>query len=155
MERKKKQTIYISGKISEDVISEETRVKFGAAEQMLRSRGFKVLNPAGKEFQEYIAAHLQINDSYIRSTHISRYSYTLMLCIGELSLCDGIFLLGDYFESPGAQAELAFAAATGMPIYRDDEFFAPYIDSNKELPFQVRRTYTARRLPKPEKGGEQ
>lgn len=40
-------------------------------------------------------------------------------------------------------------------IYREDDFFAPYIDRNKELPFTMRRTFITRRLPKPEKGGEQ
>lgn len=152
---KKKQCIYISGKISEAVISAETRAKFGAAEQMLRARGFEVFNPAGEDFQNLLAALLEDKHKRAGLGGYSDYTYTLFLCMANLRRCDGIFLLDDYYESPGARAELAFADAVGMPIYREDDFFAPYIDSKKELPFTIRRTYTAHRLLKPEKGGEQ
>ena len=37
--------VYISGKIGEAVISDETRQKFDAAEKMLQDKGYRVFNP--------------------------------------------------------------------------------------------------------------
>lgn len=47
--------VYISGKIGEEVISDETRQKFAAAQKMLEDRlsdMSTVINPASEEFQE-------------------------------------------------------------------------------------------------------
>ena len=138
--------VYISGKIGEAGVTDEVRLKFGAAEQILRNRGFKTFNPAGELFQDHVKMKLTLLGK--SKNGIIDYDYILLLCFTELSFCDAIYLLDDYATSPGAQAELAFAQATGKIIYRSDDFFAPYIDASKELPFTVRRTFQGRRLPR-------
>ena len=137
--------VYISGKIGEAGVTDEVRLKFGAAEQILRNRGFKTFNPAGELFQDHVKMKLTLLGK--SKNGIIDYGYILLLCFTELSFCDAIYLLDDYATSPGAQAELAFAQATGKIIYRSDDFFAPYIDADKELPFTIRRTFQGRRLP--------
>lgn len=139
--------VYISGKIGEAGVTDEVRLKFGAAEQILRNRGFAVINPASSGFQKMMLKVLGISTNPLIEHVESYYKFKLTYCIDELSSCDAIYLLDDYATSPGAQAELVFAQAIGLTIYRSDDFFAPYIDANKELPFTIRRTFQGRRLP--------
>ena len=53
--------IYISGKIGEEVLSDETRKKFAKAEKMLRSKGYDVFNPTTSGFGATAEAFAKVN----------------------------------------------------------------------------------------------
>lgn len=82
--------IYIAGPMTG--IDEYNYPEFNKAEALLKSVGYEVLNPArqgfGKQYHEY-----------------------LELAIADVFACDGIALLPNWEESPGAKAEVALADA--------------------------------------------
>ena len=117
----KKMKIYISGKIGEEVISDATRQKFAKAEEMLKANGFEVFNPCDENWQ----AHLNVRymeDSKIYQPYIDGgimpdfYSYVLLRDLMSISTKDGVYMLKDWRQSPGATAEYEFAVATGKII---------------------------------------
>ena len=114
-------TIYISGKIGEDEISEATRSKFLNAAQVLTREGYEPFNPCDDEWVQLIKAHYA-NDAIINSRmgrHIPDfYVYCLLNDMMAISCTmDGICILPDWESSPGAKVELAFAMATGKKVF--------------------------------------
>jgi hypothetical protein len=85
---------YIAGKITDDP---NYRKKFNAVTEGLMRMGYAVMSPAimpdGFEYEDY-----------------------MIICFAMLSVCDIIFLLPDWTESPGASREYEQAKRTGMRI---------------------------------------
>lgn len=102
--------VYISGKIGEEVISEATRRKFARAEEMLRAKGYTVVNPASEEFQMTMETEFMI----FRSTMC--YESILFYDLGWLKTCTAIYFLDDWDKSPGANVEHSYAMATGKKL---------------------------------------
>ena len=117
--------VYISGKIGEEIISEETREKFDAAEKMLLDKGYIVFNPTGQVW----VYGLQENHRYAvrtigKDVVMPFYDYCLLKDLQKLAQCDAIYMLKDWRMSPGARAEHAFAEAVGKRFFFEDRFQA-------------------------------
>lgn len=83
-------TLYIAGPMTG--IPEYNYPAFNDAETLLKSVGFKVLNPARQGFG-------------------LTYDEYLKRAMADVFACDGIALLPDWENSPGAKAEVALADA--------------------------------------------
>lgn len=108
--------VYISGKIGEEVISEATRQKFSRAENMLRGKGYDVFNPTTSGLERHAESLTQAADY-----QTSFYQEILLLDLVQLAQCDGIYILGDWVQSKGANVEVDFALATGKQILWEKE----------------------------------
>lgn len=117
--------VYISGKIGEDVISDATREKFKAAQEMLQSLGYEVFNPTWKEWEGLLkkdyADEKEIFINYGCGEMPDFYAYALWRDNRVIATKDAIFMLSDWLDSPGARAELAFAEATKKKLLWQDE----------------------------------
>lgn len=89
--------VFIAGKISGDPAY---RRKFRAAENILRSCGFAVMNPARL-------------GNYAAFTHRDYLHITRAM----LERCDAVVLLADWQESSGAKEEAAYAETIGKRVY--------------------------------------
>lgn len=120
---KKKQCIYISGKIGGTSISTATRKKFAQAEELLKQRGFRAVNPTTVEWVATMERGYgrRVCDNW--DFAIDKYDYFLLRDMQVLATCDAIYMLGDWLDSPGAKAEYAFAVATEKQIYYADELY--------------------------------
>ena len=94
-------TIYIAGKVTGLPI-EEVKVKFGAAQSLLRSKGFKAINPLEV-----------VND--LEAT----WEDAMKKCIAALVAVDAVYLLPCYTNSPGAKLELKIAEELCIPVCTD------------------------------------
>ena len=94
-----KRTLYIAGKITGDPAYRE---KFRAAALQLEKQGFEVLNPAT------LPAGLN-NAEYMR------------ICAAMLDTADGIYLLQNWKESPGAQIERQMAEYAGKVVLLQED----------------------------------
>lgn len=115
--------VYISGKIGEEGLSDATLEKFNKAEMILKARGFETFNPTNGRHQQIVNAaygRLVANDW---NTRMSHYEFILMKDLRQLVVCDAIYMLPDFLDSPGAKAEHAFAIATGKQVYYSDELY--------------------------------
>lgn len=94
--------IYLSGKITGD---ENYKAKFNAMTEKLKALGYAVFNPAilpdGFEYEDYMK---------------------IDLC--ALSTCDGIFLLYDWQNSPGAIREYEAAKRLGLKVLTVKDLYA-------------------------------
>jgi len=112
--------VYISGKIGEEVISDYTREKFEAAEEMLQSMGHEVFNPCNAAWQRVLKRGYE-NELFekggMKASTIPFYDYCLLRDMMALSAKDAIYFLPDWLDSPGAKAEHAFAIATKKKIF--------------------------------------
>lgn len=129
--------VYISGKIGEEVISEATRQKFARAEEMLRAKGYRTLNPTDSFCQHRLKECFDkdcMDDGRGGVVLLPRhflnkrggglhYDDILAQCLLWLKACDAIYMLPDFLDSKGAKAEYAFAIATGKQVYYDEELF--------------------------------
>jgi len=115
MEKLTNKRVYISGKIGEEVISVETKKKFGKAFEMLKKMDNTVIDPAGDYVQESMKVHFTVNDTK------PSYDNILFYMIGWLRTCTCIYMLRDWPNSPGACAEFFYARAIGMDIYFQDK----------------------------------
>ena len=120
--------VYISGKIGEEVVSEATRQKFEAAEEMLQSMGHEVFNPASEAWQrvlryDYLEEKKRRNP-YLEGDFPDFYTYAILRDNMIIATKDAIFMLPDWINSPGAKAELAFAKATKKKILWQNKFDA-------------------------------
>ena len=120
--------VYISGKIGEDVISDATREKFKADEEMLQSMGHEVFNPASEAWQrvlryDYLEDKKRKNP-YLEGDFPDFYTYAILRDNMIIATKDAIFMIFDWIDSPGAKAELAFAKATKKKILWQNKFDA-------------------------------
>ena len=90
--------VYISGKITGD---DNYIKKFERAENMLADRGYMVINPA------------RINKELPADTHYDAYMRISMVLLFE---ADAIYMLDNWEDSPGANAEHALAGALRLSI---------------------------------------
>ena len=112
--------IYISGKMGEKSLSEATRDKFAQAEERLKAEGWDPINPATDEYQDFMQSVLaeafeDWEDSDIEGEW-NEYAEMLMHDLRIISLCDALYMLADWKQSPGATAEHAYAKALGKEI---------------------------------------
>ena len=86
----KAKKVYLSGKITGDI---GFKKKFKEAEQKLKAKGHKVMNPAilpeGFEYEEYMA-----------------------ICFAMIDQCNILAFLPDWEDSPGAKREIEYAVKT-------------------------------------------
>lgn len=121
----KKMKIYISGKIGEEVISDDTRQKFAKAEAMLKAKGFEVFNPTCDEWQRHVRMMYEkdrnAKEPWLEGKFPDLYGYTLLRDLMVLSTKDAIYMLADWTKSDGANVELDFAWATGKQIFWENK----------------------------------
>lgn len=86
--------IYVSGKITGD---DNWKEKFQKAENALRKMGFTVLSP------RMIDATLSYEDY-------------MTIDFAMISVCDSIYMLDDWEQSPGAKRELEYARAINKVV---------------------------------------
>jgi hypothetical protein len=93
--------IYVAGKITgED--REKCIYKFGYASSTLRKQGHKVINP--KEL--------------LKSMESQNFDYEdfMVMCFAAIDLCDAVYMLEDWPESPGARREHEYALNKGKQV---------------------------------------
>lgn len=93
--------VYVAGKISGkppyQYVSE-----FRHAASILKIRGFKVINP------------VTLNSSL--ATQEFDYEDMMKLCFAAIDVCDAIYMLEDWSDSPGARREHEYALNKGKKI---------------------------------------
>ena len=115
----KQKLIYISGKMGDRVLSEATVKKFQVAQEKLVNEGFAVINPASTVFQRDAQKHVKIEEKKwqnLKHGEFDWYAWMLMWDMHCLALCDAIYMLSDWQDSPGATAEYYYAKACGKEI---------------------------------------
>jgi hypothetical protein len=90
-------TCYIAGKVT-GLEYRSVCYKFNKAEAMLKSKGYKVVNPVKIIPQD------------------TQWEKAMEMCLAALSMCDCIYLLPDWKQSRGARQEFREAMNMGMPI---------------------------------------
>jgi len=90
--------IYISGSITNK--PDTYKENFEKAEQMLRDKDYRVINPVKLDHKD-----------------LTNYAECLKTDIAMLLTCDGIYMLTDFCSSFGATVELVVAEAIGLEIY--------------------------------------
>lgn len=116
--------VYISGKIGEKVISEATRRKFNIIQEALTFEGHDVFNPTDTKWDESLKKQFPIDHATKpNGDKLSFYTYALLRDLMALATCDAIYMLPCFLDSPGAKAEHAFAIASGLKVYYDDELY--------------------------------
>ncbi len=95
--------IYLSGPITG---TSDYKARFERAEEiMLRKPNVEVVNPA------------KVNACLPESTTYAQYMDMAFLM---LKMCDGIYMMHGWEESPGANREYGYAMGTGMEILMED-----------------------------------
>ena len=115
----KQKLIYISGKMGEKVLSEATVKKFEVAQEKLVNEGWAVINPASPVFQRDAQKHVKIESKKWQKLDYGEfdwYAWLLLWDMHSLALCDAIYLLKDWQDSPGATAEYYYAKACKKEI---------------------------------------
>ena len=77
--------VYISGRIGEEVISEETRQRFAKAEEMLKAKGYETFNPADEQVQNWLDEMYESAKEMDET--LDRYTYYLMKVMIKLAKC--------------------------------------------------------------------
>lgn len=111
--------------MGEKSLSEATRDKFAKAEERLKAEGWDPINPATDDYQDFMQSVLaeafeDWEDSDIEGEW-NEYAEMLMHDLRIISLCDALYMLADWKQSPGATAEHAYAKALGKEIRYDVE----------------------------------
>lgn len=116
-------TIYISGKIGSDVITQKIYDKFKAAQDLFLEKGWRVFNPCNEKFQIDIAKHVGIEKRKHKKAgvELNEYSWILLYDLHMLAYCDAIYLLRDWSHSDGARTEYYFAVGSKKQIIFQDE----------------------------------
>ena len=111
--------IYISGKMSG---SEQNAVmeKFDRARRELEEAEHEVLTPTSLPQEEAYPT-------------LSHQDY-MHVCYAVIDICDAVYMLKDWTESPGARAEHAFAKAIGLEVmYEEDSVDMSIRDAVEDL----------------------
>jgi hypothetical protein len=111
--------IYISGKMGEKRLSKNTIEKFHVAQQKLLDEGWDIINPASPQFQKCAQKHVRIEEEKWKELEhgsFDWYAWLLLWDMHSLALCDAIYMLRDWKESPGATSEYYYAKACGKDI---------------------------------------
>jgi nucleoside 2-deoxyribosyltransferase len=96
--------VYIAGKIT-GLDHEVTNAKFDYAKQFLEQQGHEVLIPT-------VLPVL---------TSMSQENY-MHICFAMIDVCDAVFMLSDWQQSPGARQELQYATDwKKVVIYQDEK----------------------------------
>jgi hypothetical protein len=114
--------VYISGKIGEEVISEATRQRFAKAEDMLRSKGHEVENPASESYQIVMGTwleHLQ-QECLEFELPFNRLADIMQYDFDKIKHCDAVYMLSLWAVSRGASLEYDFAEYIGVDILCQD-----------------------------------
>ena len=114
--------VYISGKIGEEVISEATRQRFAKAEDMLRSKGYEVENPASESYQIVMGTwleHLQ-QECLEFELPFNRLADIMQYDFDKIKHCDAVYMLSLWAVSRGASLEYDFAEYIGVDILCQD-----------------------------------
>ena len=106
--------VYISGRIGEEVISDETRQRFAKAEEMLKAKGYETFNPADEQVRYWLDEMYESAKEMDET--LDRYTYYLMKVMIKLAKCETIYMQENWRRSPGATAEYHFAVATKKTI---------------------------------------
>ena len=120
----KQKLIYISGKMGEKRLSAKTIGKFAGAQERLLEDGWVVINPASAAFQREANKHVRIEEAKWQELDFGAfdwYAWLLLWDMHNLALCDAIYLLRDWRDSPGATAEFFYAKACGKEILYEEE----------------------------------
>lgn len=118
--------IYISGRIGSDVIDTDTREKFMAVENELKKAGFEVVNPTDPISQGYIRG-------YASQLEVPFYTAALLYDLQDIASCEAVYFLRDWYKSPGARTEFAFARATGKQLYFEGSEPLSYRAASRDL----------------------
>lgn len=102
--------VYIAGKMTG--LPDLGKDKFAAAEEMLKAKGHQVLNPA------WIGGPLPKR-------------FYMPICLSMLAQADAIYLLDNWYASPGARLERAFAEYQGIKLLTDSEL-SPSAEDREE-----------------------
>lgn len=94
--------VYISGKMGEIPEGRITK-RFQEAADYLRKEGFVAVNPA-----------VMLNNPGLE------YDDCMKIALKMLSVCDAIYLLRGWQDSPGSKEELKFAIATDKKIILEE-----------------------------------
>lgn len=109
--------IYIAGKVSGEN-PKACAAKFAAAENILKERGYEVVNPI-KVVGDFTAD----------------WQTAMRKCIAALVKCDAICMLPDCSESKGAKIELEIAIRLGLNLHYIPSTLSPILDPRKSNPF--------------------
>lgn len=109
--------IYISGKIENGKITKATIEKFARAEEMLKARGFDVINMLDEHIMMSTKASFEWRE--LKPNFVDYMLYRLQW----LRTCRAIYMLYDFLDSPAAKVEHAFAIAAKIQVYYDDELY--------------------------------
>lgn len=92
--------VYVAGKVS-GLDRDKTRYKFGYAATRLREKGHAVINPFA-----------MLDDT----RGALDYEDEMAICFAAVDVCDAIYMLEDWSESPGARREHEYALNKGKKI---------------------------------------
>lgn len=93
--------IYIAGKVTGE-LPYKYRHKFGYTATKLRAEGHSVINP------------VEINDPLDKGDF--DYEDRMVLCFAAIAICDAVYMLEDWHNSPGAKREHEYAVNAGKKI---------------------------------------
>lgn len=93
--------VYIAGKVTGEMPI-PVQHKFGYAGTKLREMGYKVINPV-------VLLQSMKNAGF-------DYKDLMTVCFAAISVCDAVYMLDDWSESPGARAEHEYALKHGKEI---------------------------------------
>lgn len=93
--------VYIAGKITGEMPI-PVQYKFGYASTKLKEKGHKVINP------------VLLNDTLRKSGF--DYEDMMAICFRAIDICDAVYMLSDWHNSPGARREHEYAINSGKEI---------------------------------------
>ena len=93
--------IYIAGKITGEMPYNYWH-KFGYTATKLKEKGHRVINP------------VVLNDSLDKAGF--SYEDMMAMCFRAIDICDAVYMLEDWHDSPGAKREHEYAINSGKEI---------------------------------------
>lgn len=103
-----KKRIYISGKIT-GLDEQATRERFKKVQKELEGKGYEVINP------------FDVTDEFVKEYggNLS-WGKAMICCLLSLDVCDEIYMLEGWADSPGARIERDFAIRNGLVVRYED-----------------------------------